>query len=81
MEKKLVYDIHDKPKFGQMLVFALQQVLAILAVHNNVMRLLDVFRESVKLNSIICLFHLLSNLEIVKQFASLAYRKLKAREV
>lgn len=31
MEKKLVYDIHDKPKFGQMLVFALQQVLAILA--------------------------------------------------
>lgn len=31
MERKLVYDIHDKPKFGQMLVFALQQVLAILA--------------------------------------------------
>jgi len=31
MEKKLVYDIHDKPKFGQMLVFALQQLLAILA--------------------------------------------------
>ncbi len=31
MEKKLVYDIHDKPKFGQMLIFALQQVLAILA--------------------------------------------------
>lgn len=31
MEKKLVYDIHDKPKFGAMLVFALQQVLAILA--------------------------------------------------
>ena len=31
MEKKLVYDIHDKPKFGQMLVFAFQQVLAILA--------------------------------------------------
>ncbi len=31
MEKNLVYDIHDKPKFGVMLVFALQQVLAILA--------------------------------------------------
>lgn len=31
MEKKLIYDIEDKPKFGQMLVFALQQVLAILA--------------------------------------------------
>ena len=31
MEKKLVYDIHDKPKFGQMLIFAIQQVLAILA--------------------------------------------------
>ncbi len=31
MEKKLVYDIGDKPKFAQMLVFALQQVLAILA--------------------------------------------------
>ncbi len=31
MEKKLVYDIHDKPKFGAMLIFALQQVLAILA--------------------------------------------------
>ncbi len=31
MDKKLVYDIGDKPKFLQMLVFALQQVLAILA--------------------------------------------------
>lgn len=31
MEKKLVYDIHDKPKFGQMLIFAMQQLLAILA--------------------------------------------------
>ena len=33
MEKKngLVYDIHDRPKFGQLLVFALQQLLAILA--------------------------------------------------
>lgn len=31
MEKKLVFDIGDKPKFGQMLIFALQQVLAILA--------------------------------------------------
>ncbi len=27
----LVYDIHDKPKFGSMLIFAFQQVLAILA--------------------------------------------------
>ncbi len=31
MAKNLVYDIHDKPKFGSMLLFALQQVLAILA--------------------------------------------------
>ncbi|MBR6737573.1 MAG: uracil-xanthine permease [Clostridia bacterium] len=28
---KLVYDIHDKPKFNKMLIFALQQLLAILA--------------------------------------------------
>ena len=31
MAKNLVYDIHDKPKFGSMLLFAFQQVLAILA--------------------------------------------------
>ena len=31
MTNNLVYGIHDKPKFGSMLVFALQQVLAILA--------------------------------------------------
>ncbi len=31
MANKLVYDIHDKPKFGNLLIFALQQVLAILA--------------------------------------------------
>ena len=31
MEKKLIFDIHDKPKFSQMLVFALQQLLAIMA--------------------------------------------------
>ncbi len=31
MAKNLVYDIHDRPKFGAMLVFALQQLLAILA--------------------------------------------------
>ncbi len=28
---KLIYGIHDKPKFGQMVVFAFQQLLAILA--------------------------------------------------
>ncbi len=28
---KLIYDIKDKPKFGQLIVFALQQLLAILA--------------------------------------------------
>lgn len=28
---KLVYDVKDRPKFGQMLIFALQQLLAILA--------------------------------------------------
>ena len=27
----LIYDVHDKPKFGQLIVFALQQVLAIMA--------------------------------------------------
>ena len=31
MNNNLVYGIHDKPKFGSMLIFALQQVLAILA--------------------------------------------------
>lgn len=31
MENKLVYGIHDKPKFGQMIVFAIQQLLAIMA--------------------------------------------------
>ena len=31
MEKNLVFDIHDKPKFSQMLIFAMQQLLAILA--------------------------------------------------
>ncbi len=31
MDKKLVYDIHDKPKFGKMIIFALQQLLAIMA--------------------------------------------------
>lgn len=31
MEKKLVYDIHERPKFGQLLIFAFQQLLAIMA--------------------------------------------------
>lgn len=31
MAKNLVYDVHDKPKFSNMLVFAVQQLLAILA--------------------------------------------------
>ena len=31
MAKNLVYDIHDRPKFSQMLIFAVQQLLAILA--------------------------------------------------
>lgn len=31
LAKDLIYDVHDKPKFPQMLLFALQQVLAILA--------------------------------------------------
>ena len=31
MENKLIYGIHDKPKFSNMLLFAFQQVLAILA--------------------------------------------------
>jgi len=31
VEKKLIYDVHETPKFGPMLVFALQQLLAILA--------------------------------------------------
>ena len=31
MSNKLIYDIHDKPKIGSLLIFALQQVLAILA--------------------------------------------------
>ena len=31
MQNKLVFGIHDKPKFGQLLVFAFQQLLAIMA--------------------------------------------------
>ncbi len=31
MAKNLVYDIHDKPKFNQLIVFAFQQLLAIMA--------------------------------------------------
>jgi len=31
MENKLVYGIHDRPKFGKMLIFAIQQLLAIMA--------------------------------------------------
>ncbi|MBO5010325.1 MAG: uracil-xanthine permease [Clostridia bacterium] len=31
MAKNLVYDIHDKPKLGSLILFAIQQVLAILA--------------------------------------------------
>ena len=31
MAKNLVYDIHDKPKFGNLIIFAIQQLLAILA--------------------------------------------------
>jgi len=31
MAKNLVYDIHDKPKLGNLLIFAIQQLLAIMA--------------------------------------------------
>ena len=31
MSKNLVYDIHDRPPFGKLLVFAIQQLLAIIA--------------------------------------------------
>ncbi|MBR3716140.1 MAG: uracil-xanthine permease [Clostridia bacterium] len=31
MAKNLIYDIHDKPKFPQLIVFAIQQLLAIMA--------------------------------------------------
>ena len=31
MAKNLVYDIHEKPQFGKMLIFAIQQLLAIIA--------------------------------------------------
>ena len=31
MEKKLIYGIHDKPRFNQLLIFAFQQLLAIMA--------------------------------------------------
>lgn len=31
MENKLIFDINDRPKFGQMIIFAFQQLLAILA--------------------------------------------------
>lgn len=28
---KLIFDVNDKPKFGQLIVFAIQQLLAIMA--------------------------------------------------
>ena len=31
MSKNLVYDIHDKPKFSKLIIFAIQQLLAIIA--------------------------------------------------
>ena len=31
MVMKLIYGVKDKPKFGQLLIFAFQQVLAIMA--------------------------------------------------
>ena len=31
MAKNLVYDIHEKPPFGKMIIFAIQQLLAIMA--------------------------------------------------
>ncbi|MBQ8283458.1 MAG: uracil-xanthine permease [Clostridia bacterium] len=31
MSKNLVYDIHDKPPFGKLIIFAIQQLLAIMA--------------------------------------------------
>ena len=31
METKIVYGVNDKPKFGKLILFALQQVLAVLA--------------------------------------------------
>ncbi len=31
MDQKLVFGIHDRPKFGQLIVFAIQQLLAIMA--------------------------------------------------
>ena len=31
MAKKLVYDIHERPPFGQLIIFAIQQLLAIIA--------------------------------------------------
>ena len=31
MAKNLIYDIHDKPKFGNLIIFGIQQLLAILA--------------------------------------------------
>ena len=31
MSKNLVYDIHDKPRFNRLIIFAFQQLLAIIA--------------------------------------------------
>ncbi len=39
MENKLVFGIHDRPKFGKMIVFAIQQLLAIMAATIAVPRL------------------------------------------
>ena len=33
MSKNLVYDIHDTPKFGKLIVFAVQQLLSLVSYH------------------------------------------------
>ena len=60
---KLVYGIHDKPKFSQLLVFAFQQVLAILAatiavpsIINSNENILLVFPEGVGMSQPAALF-------------------------
>ncbi len=53
---KLVYDIHDKPKFGPNLLFALQQLLSIIAATLLVPILVSGGQEIVKMDQAAALF-------------------------
>lgn len=53
---KLIYNVEDKPKFGQLVVFALQQLLAIMAATLVVPVIVNGSIDGCRLNSAAALF-------------------------